>query len=407
MGVVAATVHPGDRIVIGQAAAEPPTLVAELLDLARETEGLSVLCGYTLDPAWEKATPGHPAVTAYAAHGSLRSLTASGTVEMLPVHLSRVEGMIAGGRLPVDVVLLQVGPMDDEGYFGLGASVDYAVVAAERARAVLVEVNPAMPRTHARRRLHHSLVTRVIETHAPLVGSPSRPATDVELDVAHHVAALVPDGATIQLGASALAEAIAAELHSRRNLTVRSGLVGDWLVGLYEAGAMADGPASTVASLALGTERLYRFLDGESRVMMTPMSELLAPAALAARGPFFAMNSAIEVDVLGQVNAEVVGGRYVGAVGGAVDFFRAAQATDGLAIVALAAGSGERSRIVAELGGPVATSKSDVDVVVTEWGVADLRAAGYAERVAALAAVADPAVRASLLAAAPGWVGVR
>jgi acyl-CoA hydrolase len=213
----------------------------------------------------------------------------------------------------------------------------------------------------------------------------------------------VPDGATIQLGASALAEAIAVELHARRGLTVRSGLVGDWLVGLYEAGAMAGG-VSTHASLALGSPSLYEFLDEEDRVEMCPMTELLAPEALTAGGPFFAMNSAIEVDLLGQVNAEVVGGRYVGAVGGAVDFFRAAQATDGLAVLCLAAGEGERSRIVPSLSGPVATSKSDVDVVVTEWGTADLRAAGYAERVSALTDIADPGVRAALRSAAPSWV---
>lgn len=398
-------VRAGDTVLIGQAASEPPTLVADLLRLAAEVGDVTAICGYTLDPVWRSARPGSPRLRSYSAQGPLRDLSRDGLVELIPVHYSRLEDHVRDGRLAADVVLLQVGPLDDDGCYPLGATVDYVVVAAEAARAVVVEVNPHMPRTHATRRLPRSLVTAEVATSAPLAVSPTRAPTPEEVAVAKNVAALVPDGATIQVGLGALAEAIAAQLHDRHDLRVRAGLVGDWLVGLYEAGAMAPGPATCVTGIALGTDRLYRFLDGNAQVLLAPLSEQLAVDALAAAGPFITMNSAVEVDLFGQVNAEVAGGRYVGAVGGQVDFFRGAHVGQGgLAVVALAAGSSSASRIVAQLSGPVTTPKSDVDVVVTEWGIADLRCADFGERARRLAAVAHPGVRGELLSALPNWV---
>src|SRR4051794_2023072 len=345
--IVGGTVRSGDTVLVGQAAAEPPALVAGLLRAAAELDDVTAICGYTLDPVWRTARPGRPRLRCYSPQGPLRAMANDGLVDVIPMHYSRIEDHVRDGRLAADVVLLQVGPPDDDGHYPLGATVDYAVVAAERARDVLVEVNPHMPRTHATRKLHRSQVTAEVRTCAPLVESTARPASQVEQAVARNVAPLVPDGATIQLGIGGLADAIAAELQNRRGLRVRSGLVGDWLVGLYESGAMAAGPTTCVTGIALGSERLYRFLDGADRVLMAPLSEQLSADALVAGGPFISVNSAVEVDVFGQVNSEVAGGRYVGGVGGQVDFFRAAHVGDGgLAVVALAAGSGSASRIV-------------------------------------------------------------
>jgi acyl-CoA hydrolase len=399
---ITAHLKSGDVVVIGQATAEPPGLVERLIVAAESVDGLTAFCGYTLSPAWRGVGPRGPRVKAYAAHGALRDLGARGLLDVLPWHLSAVEPYVTSGRLPVDVVMLQVGPKDEDGYYNLGATVDYAVVAAEHAREVLVEVNPNMPRTRSERRLHESLVTGEIHSTAELAGSPARPANDVEQRVAHQVAGLVPSGATVQLGASALADEVARELQERRDLKVRSGLVGDWLVGLYESGAMAPGPDSSVVGMALGTRRLYEFLDGSAVVRFAPTLDLVDPLAMRGCDVYVAVNSAIEVDLMGAVNSEVVAGRYVGAVGGQVDFYRACRASgDGLAVVALSAThpSGE-SRIVTGLSGPVTSLKSDVDIVVTEWGVADLRAASLAERAERLVAVADPAHRDDLGAAA-------
>ncbi|MCZ4498360.1 MAG: hypothetical protein JWQ74_913 [Marmoricola sp.] len=388
----------GDTVLVGQATAEPPTLVRMLVEATGSVADLTAFCGYTLSKAWKDVAPAGLKVRAYAAHGVLRGLADKGVLDVLPWHLSAVEANIASRRMPVDVVLLQVGPKDEAGYYSLGPTVDYAVVAAELARVVLVEVNPEMPRTRTSRRLHESVVTGEVPASGGLAGSPARPASGAEKLVAKNVTGLVPDGATIQLGAGALAEAVAEELGVRRNLEVRSGLVGDWLVDLYESGAMRPGADSAVVSMALGTKRLYDFVDRSAVIRFAPMSELIDPRVLAGCDSFVAINSAIEVDLSGQINSEVVGGRYVGAVGGQVDFFRATRASaGGLAIVALASNhpSGE-SRIVASLDGPVTSLRSDVDIVVTEWGIADLRAASLGERAERLLAVADPRHRSAL-----------
>ncbi len=396
----------GDNVLIGQAVAEPPALVEKFIKASQTVDNLTALCGYTLSSAWSTATPGRPNIKAYAAHGALRRL-GRGQLDPLPIHLSRMEDHIISGRLRVDVVLLQVGPADEDGFHDLGATVDYGVVAAEHARVVLVEVNDNMPRTRSARRLHQSKITASLKSSRPLAGSPVRPANDVELRVAANVASLIPDGAVIQLGASALAEAIAKELRSRRGLRVRSGLVGDWLAGLHDAGAIDSRPGSVVIGIALGSEKLYDFLDGTDVVDFAPISEQTGPTATAEFSPYFSINSAVEVDLFGQLNSELAGGRYVGAVGGQVDYFRATHSSvEGLAIVALASASqtGE-SRIVPSFShGMVTSLKSDVDVVVTEWGAADIRACSMRERIERLAQVAHPDHREALASTRPAWL---
>jgi len=404
---IARYLRPGDTVLIGQAAAEPQALVEKFIAAAHAIGGLTAFCGYTLSDAWAGVSPGQPNIKAYVAHGALRKLSAKGLVDIVPCHYGSIEDLITTGHIRIDVVLLQVAPADADGYYGLGATVDYAAVAAEHARVVLVEVNANMPRASSLRRLHRSRVAASITSSRVLAGSPARPANAAERTVAENVAAFVPSGATIQLGAGALADAIARALHGRRDLLVRSGLVGDWLVDLDEAGALADSPGSCVTGIALGTDRLYKFLSDSAKVQMAPIDAQLAPAALAQCDPYVAMNSAIEVDLTGQANAEVVAGRYVGAVGGQPGFLRAArQARSGLAILALAAtnSDGSTSRIVPAVTGPVTTAQSDVDLVITEFGAADLRGTSYQERVERLIAVAAPQHRATLTSGRPPWL---
>jgi acyl-CoA hydrolase len=404
---IAEYLRPGDTVLIGQAAAEPPVLVEKLIAAAHDIGGLTAFCGYTLSAAWEGVSAGKPHIKAYVAHGPLRTLSAKGLVEIVPWHYGRIEEYIEAGHIRIDVVLLQVAPADADGYYSLGATVDYAAVAADRARAVLVEVNPNMPQTSSARRLHRSRVAASVTSSRVLADSPARPATAAECAVAENVAAFVPSGATIQLGVGALADAIARELHGRRDLRVRSGLVGDWLVDLDEAGALADVPGSCVTGMALGTERLYKFLQCSAKVRMAPVGEQLARAAMAECDPYVAMNSAIEVDLYGQVSAEVAGERYVGAVGGQAGFFRAARlARSGLAVVALAAtnADGTTSRIVPVVTGPVTTPQGDVDLVITEYGAADLRGTSYRERAERLIEVAAPQHRAALASRLPSWL---
>jgi acyl-CoA hydrolase len=401
VSLVAEHLRAGDRVLVGQALAEPPKLVQQLVAAAEAVPNVTAYCGYTLGTAWDDVQPGGLHVCGYIAHGALRRLASRGLLDVLPWHLSAFEENLASGRLPVDVVLLQVGPRDLEGYYNLGATVDYALAAIPHARVVLLEVNHNMPHTTSSRRLHESSVTEALTTDSDLLVHHARPATYEEREVARRVASLVPDDGCLQLGLGPLANEVVAGLADRRGLRVRAGLVGDWLVKLYESGTMADNGTSTVTSVAIGSRRLYEFLDRNFAVGFASMRDLLDPRSMDVAGPLIAINSAMEVDLSGQVNSEVAGNRYVGGVGGQVDFLRAARArAGGLAIIGMAStyASGE-SRIVPTLRGTVTALRSDVDIVVTEFGVADLRAASLSQRREMLIGIATPEQRSAIAAA--------
>ncbi|MFD0666290.1 acetyl-CoA hydrolase/transferase family protein [Ramlibacter sp. MAHUQ-53] len=389
--------RPGDRLLVGQALGEPVGLVAQLFELAPRLGTLDVFCGFSLNPAWEKEVPESLHVSTYCGLGAVRKLVARGRARVVPASLSQLSGLIASRKLAADVVLLQVSPADAQGYHSLGCTQDYAWEAARSARAVVVEVNARLPRTRGAGRLHRSQVVVARECDEPLLESPAEPPGEVQRQMGRHVARWVPDGATVQLGIGSLAAAVAEALRDRRGLKLRSGMLGDWFLGLLDAGAIDTAtPDACLASLAVGTRALYDTLSPDGVLGFASPSQLVAPVP---GSPLMAINSAIEVDLCGQVNAEFLGARYVGAVGGQTDYFRAARRSEGgLAILALPSTTGrdDTSRIVARCGW-VTSAQSDVDLVVTEHGVADLRATTLEERRALIAGVAHPAARERLL----------
>ena len=270
------------------------------------------------------------------------------------------------------------------------------------ARAVLVEVNENIPDIRSPHRLHRDQVVQLRHTAEPLPELPRRPPSDSESALARHVAALIPDGATVQLGIGTVAAAVAHALRGHRGLRLRTGMVGDWLLDLLDSGAVSgEDPDACTTTLAAGSARLYAACAGDS-VRFVTSGELTQPTAMAACSPFVAVNSALEVDLRGQANAETVAGRYVGAVGGQLDFFRAAhQQPTGLAVIALTATAerGARSRIVARTeSGTVTSPQSDVNIVVTEHGAADIRATSLAAREKLLIVLADERHRPALTA---------
>ncbi|EKT79830.1 CoA-transferase [Rhodococcus opacus M213] len=398
--------RPGDLVAIGEATAEPRTLVAHFLDAARDIDDVTALCGYALDDVWHSVPEGHPTVMSYAAHGSLRKLAATGQLQILPCHLSSVIRFLRNGTLPVDVILIQLPPADADGFHSLGGTVGYLVDALDSARVVLAEINPNMPRTNSSRRIHQSQITATVTSANPMPGSPTRPATEIDRTIAANVATLIPDGASLQLGVGAIPAEITKVIRTRSGLRVRSNLIGDWIFDLVDSGAVDINVAGSCATgMALGSRRLYDFVDGNTAIDFLHLDELLAPATLAACDPFIVVNSALQVDLLGQVNAESLGGLYVGAVGGQVDSFRATRlAKSGLSVIALPATNpaGDRSSIVAQLDGPTTSLQSDVDIIATEYGVADLRATTAAQRAEQLIAVAAPAHRDKLRAELTG-----
>jgi acyl-CoA hydrolase len=394
--VLSECLRPGDRIVVGQAVGEPVGLIAELFDLAPRLGVIDVFCGMSLNQAWAGRVPDALRVTTYCGLGTVRKLVMHQHARVLPVSLSQLSSLLASRKLPVDVVLLQVSPIDAEGYYSLGCTLDYVWEAAQAARVVVVEVNSNLPMTRGSGRVHRSRVVVARVSDAALLESPTEEPGDAQLQIARHVADLVPDGATVQLGIGGLAVAVARALRNRRGLKIRSGMVGDWFLDLVESGAIDTAtPDACLTSLAVGSRYLYESLSADGLLGFALPAQLVVPIP---GSPFMAINSAIEVDLSGQVNAEFLDERYVGAVGGQADYFRAARrSSGGLAILALqATGRDARSRIIPRCA-HVTSAQSDVDFIVTEHGAADIRATTLKERSALIANIADPRERGSLL----------
>ena len=399
--VLAQHLRRGDHVVVGQATGEPPGLVGELFALAAGLGQVNVFCGYSLNPAWGAPIDAALRVTTYCGLGSVRHLVGRGTARVIPAQLSQLSSYFDSGVLKADVVLLQVSPADADGYHSLGCALDYVWSAAQAARVVLVEVNTNVPRTRSACRLHCSRVVVACESDLPLPELANEAPDARQLTIGRNVARLVPDGAIIQLGIGSMAAAVARALSQHRGLRVRSGMVGDWLPELVASGAIdTTDREACMASLAVGTHSLYDFAGPDGLLSFATPAQLVVPVGKAAGAPFMAINSAVEVDVCGQANAEFVGSRYVGAVSGQPDYFRAARrSVGGLAIVALPAtvGAALKSRIVARINGAYVTSaQSDIDVIVTEYGVADIRATTLAERRRLISALAEPKFRVAL-----------
>jgi acyl-CoA hydrolase len=306
-------------------------------------------------------------VVSYGALGRLGRLP---QLEVVPCHFSALPALFASRRLPGDVALVQVAPPDARGRCSLGVGIDYLADALHHARTVIAEVNERCPAT-AGAWIAWDRLDAVVRTSRPLLEAPAIEPGDTELLIAEHVAGLVSDGDTIQLGVGALPEAILSRLGGHRDLGVHSGMISDGVLRLIEAGVVTNAmkPTSrgiTVTGAALGSTGLFDALPEHDDIVFRPVSHTHASATLATVGSLVAINSAIEIDLTGQVNAEAAAGRRIGAVGGQVDFLRAAAAT-GKPIIALPA-----KRIVESLSGPASMSRSDVDWIVTEHGARSL-----------------------------------
>lgn len=338
----------------------------------------------------------------YAASGPHRGLAGAGVLDILPSHYSHLPGLIRSGTLPADVVLLQVSPPDGRGRYSLGLVHEYLPPAIERARVVIGEVNPDIPWTHGSVHLTKSDFALLVEAQFPPLQVESATPGPVEVAIARHIAEWVPDGATLQLGIGKLPDAVLSALHDRRDLGLHSGAIGDGIARLAQAGVLTNARKSVdvgvgIAGVLMGSDVLRRWAHRNPALTLRGTDYTHDPEVLAAQHQLVAINSAIEVDLTGQINAEVAGGVYVGAVGGAVDFLRgAARSRGGLPIVALPATAKGATRIVATLSGPVSTPRCDAGLIVTEHGVADLRGQTLSRRVQRMIDIAAPEHREAL-----------
>ncbi|MCD2196786.1 4-hydroxybutyrate CoA-transferase [Actinomycetospora endophytica] len=394
--------RPGDGVWWSQAGAEATPLVDALLDQVGDLGPVRAFCGLTFNPRLRDLPP-QLTLTSYGAMGELRAASAAGRLEIVPAHYSVLPRLFAEGRLPGDVGLVQVAPPGPDGRCSLGIGVDYAGDAVRYSRTLIAEINHRMPAVAGADTVALGDFAAVVETDRALPEAPDQGPNAVDRAIAAHVAGLVRDGDTVQIGVGALPSAILDGLAGHRDLGVHSGMVSDGVARLVEAGVVTGAhkeidPGVVVAGAALGSGGLYARLP-EMPVRFRPASYTHAPAVLARLSRLVAINSALEVDLTGQTGAEVARGRCLGGVGGQADFSGAAARTGACSIIALRSTAGGASTVVPALRGPVTTARADVDVVVTEHGVAWLRACPLSERGTRLAAIAAPEHRDALLAA--------
>jgi acyl-CoA hydrolase len=389
-------IRAGDGVLFNQACAEPVALVDRLIAQARGIGDLRVFCGLSWRDVLASPEAGALEIVSYGALGRLSRVAAQRPVRIVPCHFSALAALFERRELPIDIAIVQVSPPDPDGRCSFGVDPSYMADAIAHARVIIAEVNERMPATRGAW-LDYDAIDVAVPSSRPLLEAPTGRATETDERIADRIAELIQDGDSIQIGVGALPEAILRRLRGARDLGIHSGMIGDAVVELVEAGVItgARKPADrglVVTGAALGSRRLFDFLEGSEDVLMRPVSYTHSPATLAQVGRLVAINGGVEVDLSGQVNAEVAAGRHVGAVGGQVDFLRGAVASGGLGIVALpsvVAKTGA-TRIVPALSGPVTTARADVDLVVTEHGVARLRGLDLERRAAALIAVAAP-----------------
>lgn len=304
--------------------------------------------------------------------------------------------------------MVQVSRPNARGEYSFGLTADYIQNAVATARTVIAESNDQVPFTHGTGVLHAGDIDFLLETSRTPVELPSAPITELERTIARHIEAFIPDGATLQLGIGAIPDAVVAALGSRRDLGVHSGIIVGCVVDLIERGVITNArkpidQGVTITGTLIGSRRLYAFANDNPAIGMRPPTYTHSQELLARLPALISLNSAIEVDLSGQVNAEEAGGVHVGAVGGQVDYVRGAvRSPGGHSFIALPASAlkGTASRIVARLSGPVTTARSDVDIVVTEFGAAELRGRSLPERAKALIGIAAPHFREDLERAA-------
>lgn len=397
-------IRPGDLVLVGQAAAEPLTLTQALVEQRASYAGARVFLGATFSSTFTPDHLDHLKFAAYGAMGRSVPLARAGGLEVLPSHYSELPETFATGRWFPDVVMLSLAD-DGQGGLNLGLSNDYVAAAAHRARVVIAEINPHVPvATDAGLPAGLRIDVRVRANRPPLELPSSEPG-ETEKRIGAWVAKLVPDGATIQTGIGVLPDAILSGLLGHRDLGLHTGLMTDRHGELMEAGVInnrlktADAGVS-VTNLAVGSRRLYDLINCNPRIAMRPIHQTHGARALAQHDNLFALNSVLEVDLTGQANSETLGATLHGGVGGINDFARAARASKGgRSVISLASSArgGTVSRIVPRLSGGVATvPRSDADVVITEWGIADLRQCSLAERATRLIEVAAPQFREAL-----------
>ncbi len=401
-------VQSGMRVYIQPGCAEPETLVEALIKRAPHVHDVQIVHLLTMGRAGYVA----PEMASHFRHNAMfiganvREAVNDGRADYTPIHLSEIEGLFESGSMPIDVALVQVSPPDTHGFCSYGIGVDITLTAAKFAKHVVAQVNERMPRTYGDSFVHVSHFDAIVESSRPLCELPQPEITGMHRAIAQNVAGLIDNGAVIQTGIGGIPDAVMPFLMDRRDLAVHTELVSDGVIPLIEAGVITGErknfkPRKIIVGFALGTKKLFDFLDNNPLFEFHPTSYTNDPVLIARNDNMIAINSALQVDLTGQVCADSVGTYLYSGIGGQVDFLRgSSRSKGGKPIIALpsTAKNGALSRIVPSLslGAGVVTSRALIRYVVTEYGVAYLHGKSIRERAKALIEIAHPKFREEL-----------
>lgn len=405
-------IRDGDFIIVPTGVGEPPALLTVLSEQRRRFRDVKVAqilalrkYGY-IDPE----TVENVRHVAFFYGGATRPGGQEGWIDFLPNYFSEIPAMISRGQIPSDVVFSMASPMDEHGYFSLSLGPDYTMAAVARARAVVLEVNPNVPFTNGNCHVHISQVAALVESDEPVleVGLPK--IGPVQEAIGKHVADLIDDGSTLQIGYGGIPDAVVMQLTHKHDLGIHTEMIGDGILTLLEAGAVTNRkknylPGKMVATFALGSQKLYKFMHRNPMLEMHPVDYTNDPYLAGQNDNLVAINATLQIDLLGQCGSESLGAQPYSGTGGQADFVRSANRSRGgkAFIVLPSTAKGDTiSRIVPTLsaGTHLTTSKNDINYVVTEFGVAQLRGKSAKQRAQELIGIAHPDFRAELTAAA-------
>lgn len=398
-------VQSGQRVAIHPGCAEPEALVEALKARAPFVQDVEIVHLLTLGRA-DYILPemeGHFRHNAFFIGHNVRQAVNEGRADYMPIFLSEIEALIEQGALPIDVCLIQVSPPDSHGYCSFGVGVDTTLTAAKHAKVIIAQVNGMMPRTYGDSFIHINEITAIVEATQPLCELKKQPAGDVEKTIGRYVADLIPDGACLQMGIGGIPDAVLENLADHKDLGIHTEMCSDNVIELIERGVINGErknfkPRKVIVAFVLGTRRLFDFVHENPLFEFHPNAYTNDPFLVARNDNMIAINSAIEVDVTGQVCSDSMGQTFYSGFGGQVDFIRgAARSKGGKPIIALpsTAKNGTISRIAPMLapGAGVVTTRADVHYVVTEYGVAYLHGKNIRQRAEALIQIAHPKFR--------------
>jgi acyl-CoA hydrolase/RimJ/RimL family protein N-acetyltransferase len=402
-------ISPGQRVFVGTACGEPLELVTALSKRAFELPDTEIVHLLTFGdaPYAHRELAQYFRVNSFFIAENVRGIIQEGLGDYTPIFLSDIPRLFRSGRLPLDVALIQVTPPDIHGLCSLGVSVDIVKTATENASLVIAQVNPNMPWTHGETTLDIREIDLLVPSDDEILEVPPAEVTDTTRQIAEYVAALVDDGATLEVGIGKIPHSLLTFLTHKKDLGIHTEMITDDIIPLVEAGTVTGARKTTergriVASFCLGTKKLYNYVNNNPLFSFRPSEYVNDPTIISQQYKMTAINTALEIDLTGQVCSDSIGDKFFSGVGGQVDFNRgAAHAKDGKAIIALpsTARGGSVSRLVVRLtpGAGVVTTRADVHYVVTEYGAAYLHGKSVQERALALISIAHPKFRADLM----------